>query len=90
MKKSFNNKTNIQIFMYILRFILSAAVIIFGLLQIFNVWNRAIYVSVPLMGVVLLIQSIQEWHKCRGTAILGFICTIFIFICTVVSFISII
>lgn len=68
--------------------IVSIAVITFALLQLLGIWDKAIYVSAPLMGLILLIQSIQEWKTSRGVAIFGLICSLFIFICTIVALYS--
>lgn len=87
-KEVWNKKTKQEKGMFIVRLVASIAVILFALLQLLKIWDKAIYVSAPLMGVVLLIQSIQEWEKSRGLAILGLICSAFIFICTIVALVS--
>ena len=86
MEKEFYKKQNKVLF--IIRIIASILVIIFGMLQLLGVWNKAIYVAEPLLGVVLLIQSIQEWKTNRGVSIFVLICSLFIFICAIVAFLS--
>lgn len=87
-KEECKNRTKNEKILFITRLILSITVIIFALLQLLKVWEKAIYVSTPLMGVVLLIQSIQEWKSSRGVAIFGLICSLFILICTIVALFS--
>lgn len=91
MKKGvWKDKTKKEIILFNIRLIASILVIIFALLQLLGVWDRAIYVSAPLMGLVLLIQSIQEWKISRTSAIFGLICSLFIFICTIVAIFSLV
>lgn len=75
-------------FLFILRLTVSILVILFALIQILGIWDKAIYVAAPLVGVVMLIQALQEWKKSRGLAIISLICAAFIFICAIVAFLS--
>ena len=84
MKKKYNEMTTSNRIMLIVRIIVSICVLIFAALQIFGVWDKAIHLAVPLVGIVLLIQSIQEWKQQRGVAIFGFCVVLFIFFCTFV------
>lgn len=84
MKKKYNEMTASNRIMLIVRIIVSICVLIFAALQIFGVWDKAIHLAVPLVGIVLLIQSIQEWKQQRGVAIFGFCAALFIFFCTLV------
>lgn len=87
MGKEIYNKKQDKI-LFIIRIVASVLVIIFGMLQLLSVWNKAIYVVEPLLGVVLLIQSIQEWKTNRGVSVFVLICSLCIFICAVVAFFS--
>lgn len=84
MKSKWNEKSAADKTMLVLRLTASIATVIFALLQLFDVWNKAIYVAAPLVGVVILMQSVQERKEHKGTAILGFGCAAFIFVCSVV------
>lgn len=44
----------------------------------------AINLTAPLMGIVLLIQSVQEWKQQRSVAIFGLCAALFIFGCAIV------
>jgi uncharacterized membrane protein YqgA involved in biofilm formation len=67
--------------------ICSISIIILACMQILGVWKTAINVFEPLLGVLMLIQAIQNWNKnkvvaivslCAAILILGF--SIFIFV----------
>lgn len=49
-------------------------------MQIFNVWDKAINVFEPLLGVLMLIQAIENWKTNRLTAYLSLFVAIFMFI----------
>lgn len=66
-------------FMLIIRLVTSVLVVVLAALQLLGVWDEAINIAVPLMGVFLLIQSVQEWKQHRGIAILGLCAALFIF-----------
>ena len=56
--------------------LISAVVVLAGaVLQIMDVWDKALNVSIPLLSVLILIQSIQE-HKeqKKASAIVGYVC----------------
>lgn len=71
-------------FMLTIRIVTSILVIVLATFQLLGVWDKAINLAIPLMGVFLLIQSIQEWKKQRGVAIFGLCAALFIFGCTIV------
>ena len=60
--------------------IISITIIILSILQIFNVWNKAINVFEPLLGVLMLIQTIENWKTNKSTAYFSLFVAIFIFI----------
>ena len=57
------------------RIIISVVVLVGAVLQITGVWDKALYVAIPLLSVLILIQSIQE-HKeqKKASAIIGYVC----------------
>ncbi len=64
----------------------SLSVVVLALLQIFDVWNQAINIFMPLMGVTMLCQAYMQWNTSRkvayfsiGTAVIIFICAIIVF-----------
>ena len=87
-KEKRNKKFNQEKVLFAIRLVASIFVILFALLQLLKIWDKAIYVSAPLMGVVLLIQAMQEWKEERSVAIVSLLCSLFIFICAIVAFLS--
>ncbi|MCM1404664.1 MAG: hypothetical protein NC133_04180 [Prevotella sp.] len=60
--------------------IISVAIIILSFLQIFDIWDQAIKIFEPLLGVMMLIQTIENWQTNRKTAYFSLFTAIFIFI----------
>lgn len=75
MKSKWNEKSIADKIMLILRIVISVVVLIGAVLQITGVWDKALNVAIPLLSVLILIQSIQE-HKeqKKASAIVGYVC----------------
>ena len=75
MKTKWNEKSTADKVMLILRIIISVVVLVGAVLQITGVWDKALNVAIPLLSVLILIQSIQE-HKeqKKASAIVGYVC----------------
>lgn len=84
MKRKWRDLSQVDKFMLSVRIVASILVVIFATLQLLGVWDKAINLAAPLMGTVLLIQSVQEWKKQRGVAIFGLCAALFIFGCAIV------
>lgn len=84
MKRNWKELSNAEKLMLTLRIAASILVVVFAALQLLGVWDKAINLAAPLMGTVLLIQSVQEWKKQRGVAIFGLCAALFIFGCAIV------
>lgn len=84
MKRKWTEMPAADKFMLIVRIVASILVVVFAALQLFGVWDKAINLAAPLMGIVLLLQSVQEWKKQRGVAIFGLCAALFIFGCAIV------
>lgn len=78
--KDWNKKTIFSKILTIFGLIISITIIILALMQIFNVWDKAINVFEPLLGVLMLIQAIENWKTNRLTAYLSLFVAIFMFI----------
>ena len=83
MKRKWRDLSQADKFMLIVRVVASFLVVIFAALQLMGVWDKAINLAAPLMGIVMLVQSVQEWKKQRGVAIFGLCAALFIFGCTI-------
>ena len=75
MKTKWNEKSTADKVMLVLRVVISIVVLIGAVLQITGVWDKALNVAIPLLSVLILIQSIQE-HKeqKKASAIVGYVC----------------
>ena len=75
MKSKWNEKSIADKIMLILRIVISLVVLVAAVLQITGVWDKALNVAIPLLSVLILIQSIQE-HKeqKKASAIVGYVC----------------
>ena len=75
MKTKWNEKSITDKIMIVLRIIISIVVLIGAALQITGVWDKALNVAIPLLSVLILVQSIQE-HKeqKKASAIIGYVC----------------
>ena len=75
MKTKWSEKSTSDKVLLVLRITVSIAVLIGAVLQITGVWDKALNVAIPLLSVLILIQSIQE-HKeqKKASAIVGYVC----------------
>ena len=75
MKTKWNEKSTADKVMLVLRIVISVVVLVGAVLQITGVWYKALNVAIPLLSVLILIQSIQE-HKeqKKASAIIGYVC----------------
>ena len=69
--KSIKKNKNIEIlnnnrfikFLRILGIIISIIVILFAFLQLFNIFERGDYVFIPGLGILMIIQALENWNK---------------------------
>ena len=75
MKTKWNEKSTADKIMLVLMVVISLVVLVAAVLQITSVWDKALNVAIPLLSVLILIQSIQE-HKeqKKAYAIVGYVC----------------
>ena len=66
--------------------IVSLAVVALAILQIFDVWDQAINIFMPLMGVEMLFQTYMQWNNSRKVAYFSIGTAAFILICSIVVF----
>lgn len=86
MKKNWNNKSKMEKVIVIMKVIISIVVMVAASIQLFGVWDKAINIAVPLLGILMIVQAIPEWKTNRSVAILSICSAIFIFVCSFVSF----
>lgn len=79
MKSKWNEKSTADKIMLVLRIVISVVVLVSASLKLLNVWDNALIVAIPLLSVLILIQSIQEHRNNKKTsAIIGYICVVII------------
>ena len=66
--------------------LVSLAVVVLAVLQIFDVWKQAINILMPLMGVTMLCQAYMQWNTSRKAAYFSIGTAVFIFICAIIVF----
>lgn len=66
--------------------ICSIIIIVLAFMQILGIWENSINVFEPLLGVVILIQAIQNWKKNKIVAIFSLCASIFIFLVAIFIF----
>lgn len=64
----------------------SIIIIVLAFMQILGIWENTINVFEPLLGVVILIQAIQNWKKNKIVAIFSLCASIFIFLVAIFIF----
>lgn len=67
--------------------ICSISIIILVCMQIFGIWENAMYVFQPLLGVLMLIQAIENWGGNKKVAMISLFAAIFIFIASILIFV---
>ncbi|MGM9877889.1 MAG: hypothetical protein ACI33S_04485 [Bacilli bacterium] len=82
--KDWNKKTILFKILTIFGLIISVTIIVLALMQIFNIWDKAINIFEPLLGVLMIIQAIENWKTNRSTAYFSLFGTIFMFIVAII------
>lgn len=82
--KDWNKKTLPFKILTILGLIISITIIALAFMQIFNVWDKAINVFEPLLGILMIIQAIENWKTNRSTAYFSLFVAIFIFVVAII------
>lgn len=75
--------------LFIVSSICSISIIILVCMQFLGGWENATNLYQPLLGVLMLIQTIQNWKKSKVVAIMSLCATIFIFIVTISMIVNI-
>ena len=86
MKTNWKNAPLLQKVVTIISIIASLSVVVLAVLQIFDIWEQAINICVPMMGVTMLCQSYMQWNNSRKVAYFSIGTAAFIFICSIVVF----
>ncbi|MGN0517641.1 MAG: hypothetical protein ACI4II_02825 [Acutalibacteraceae bacterium] len=77
--KNWNQKSPLYKFLTVIGCIISVTIVILAFMQLFNVWDKAINVFEPLLGVLMIIQAIENWKTNRKTAYISLFAAFYIF-----------
>lgn len=83
MKAKWNDMSIIDKVITIISLASSSLVLVFAILQIFNIWDKAINVVIPLMGITMLCQAYTFWNKNRKVAYFSIATAVFILLCAI-------
>ena len=86
MKTKWNDAHLLHKVVTIISLLASLSVVVLALLQMFDVWDQAINVFMPLMGVTMLCQSYMQWNTSRKIAYFSLGCAVFVFACAIAVF----
>ena len=86
MKASWKDAPLLHKVVTIISVLASLSVVVLAILQIFDVWEQAINIYMPLMGVTMLCQSYMQWNTSRKVAYFSIRTAAFIFICAIIVF----
>ncbi len=60
--------------------ICSVSVIVLGSLQLLGIWEKAINIFEPLLGVLMVTQGVLQWRRNKAVAVFSLCVAIFIFV----------
>lgn len=73
-KNTWNQAQTNEKVLSIIGIICSLSILILAGMQILGIWNKVINVFEPLLGMLMLIQAIQNWKK-NKVATIFYLCT---------------
>lgn len=73
MKERWNRLSKKEQWLRALQILFSVAAILAASLQLSGIWHRANLLTVPCVGMAVLLQSFAEWKRNRATAVFGFL-----------------
>jgi hypothetical protein len=83
MKSKWKDVPMSQKIVTILSILISLSVVVLAVLQMFDIWNQAINICVPLMGITMLCQAYIQWNTNRKAAYFSIGTAVFVFICAI-------
>ena len=58
----------------------------FAVVQVLGIWDKAINIFIPLLGVMNLCQAYLYWNEDRKVAVFSLVAAVFILICAAAVF----
>jgi len=71
---------------FVLGSICSVSVIMLASLQLLGIWEKAINIFEPLLGVLMVTQAVLQWRRNKKVAVFSLCVAIFIFIVTFIIY----
>ena len=65
----------------------SLVVVVLSVLQMVEAWEDGFYITIPLMGVVMLCQAYIQWNSSRRVSYISIASAALIFLCAILLFI---
>lgn len=78
-----NQKQTYEKVLSVMGIICAISIIILACMQILGIWKTAVNIFEPLLGVLILIQAIQNWKKNKAVAIFSLCVAIFVFLVSI-------
>lgn len=82
MKSIWEDTRCLHKFVAILTIITSLSVVALAVLQILEVWNEAMKLCLPLMGIIMFCQAYLQWGTNQSVAYFSIAAATFSFACT--------
>ncbi len=82
-----NQKQTDEKVLSIIGIICSMSILILACMQILGIWKNTLNVFEPLLGVLMLIQAIQNWKKNKVVAIFSLCASILILLFSILIFV---
>lgn len=89
MKKKWKECSTSEKVLLSAKLLISLIIVIAAALQLAHIWQDALYVTVPLLGVLHLLEGILAWNKDRDLAAFSFLCAGLILFATIAVYCSI-
>ena len=70
----------------IISIVISISVVVLSIIQMFGVWDKAINISCPLLGLELLCLAYTNMKNNKKVAYFSIGAAVFIFICSIIVF----
>ena len=86
MKVAWNEKSLLHKIVTVISILSGLSVIVLSLLQMSDIWDQAINVCVPLMGVTMLCQAYLQWKTSKAVAYVSLGTAVFVFLCAAAVF----
>lgn len=86
MKPKWKDRSLLHKIITVVSLLSALSVIVLAVLQLLDIWNEAIDVCVPMMGVTMLCQAYTQWNSSRKVAFFSIGTAVFIFLCSIAVF----